>query len=401
MARPNKRGEGPFVAYALVIGLGLGIFIYVYRFLAHPVGSHVSLEKKGQALALEIQSWAQQSGLSTPDALKQLGVGVGSCLQDEEDAIVLVPSYGQPDPELNGVLLQTADEKREVMIALANGVMICKNTTICWWNGGNILHTWLEMIARHGINNLVVGVLDDETWEYMDVHFPNVVKFRPKSHIPSSQLDTHPANRVSTLKYGLIKDILQMGYHALVTDMDLVFLDNPFNHLYRDSDIESQTDGFSNMAYGQFDSIHDKTMGWGAGGLFSKIFTLNVGCLYVRSTPKSIDLMNKVNHRLLHEKGWDQQVFNEEVFFLTHGDVRKAQVSVRVMDYLQFANSKTFFRSERHHFFPGHTATMQPLMVHMNYHPDKHDRMLCIMARYFQGQLDACDKLPGGSEKGT
>lgn len=25
-----------------------------------------------------------------------------------------------------------------------------------------------------------VGVLDDETWEYMDVHFPNVVKFRPK-----------------------------------------------------------------------------------------------------------------------------------------------------------------------------------------------------------------------------
>jgi len=75
--------------------------------------------------------------------------------------------------------------------------------------------------------------------------------------------------------------------------------------------------------------------------------------------------------------------------------------TVRVMDYLQFANSKTFFRSERHHFFPGHTATMQPLMVHMNYHPDKHDRMLCIMARYFQGQLDACDKLPGGSEKGT
>lgn len=33
-----------------------------------------------------------------------------------------------------------------------------------------------------------------------------------------------------------------------------------------------------------------------------QIFTLNVGCLYVRSTPKSIDLMNKVNHRLLHEK---------------------------------------------------------------------------------------------------
>ena len=27
----------------------------------------------------------------------------------------------------------------EVMLALANGVMICQNTTICWWNGGDIL----------------------------------------------------------------------------------------------------------------------------------------------------------------------------------------------------------------------------------------------------------------------
>lgn len=62
--------------------------------------------------------------------------------------------------------------------------------------------------------------------------------------IPESQKGSHPANMVSTLKYGLLKDILRMGYHVLVADMDLIFLDNPFNHLYRDSDIESQTDGF-------------------------------------------------------------------------------------------------------------------------------------------------------------
>ena len=62
--------------------------------------------------------------------------------------------------------------------------------------------------------------------------------------IPESQKGSHPANMVSTLKYGLLKDVLRMGYHVLVADMDLIFLDNPFNHLYRDSDIESQTDGF-------------------------------------------------------------------------------------------------------------------------------------------------------------
>ena len=42
------------------------------------------------------------------------------------------------------------------MLALVNGVMICKNTTICWWNGGNILQTWLEMIQHQGISNVVV-----------------------------------------------------------------------------------------------------------------------------------------------------------------------------------------------------------------------------------------------------
>ena len=57
------------------------------------------------------------------------------------------------------------------------------------------------------------------------------------------------------------------------------------------------------------------------------MFTLNVGCLYVRATAGSVDLMERVNQRLLKEKGWDQQVFNKDVFFVAHGDVSKAQVS--------------------------------------------------------------------------
>ncbi|KAK3261252.1 hypothetical protein CYMTET_29834 [Cymbomonas tetramitiformis] len=65
---------------------------------------------------------------------------------------------------------------------------------------------------------------------------------------------------------------LQLGYNVLVADLDLVFLDNPFKSLYRDSDIEAQTDGFTAAwSYGTLDGIQDKTMGWGGGGLFSKV----------------------------------------------------------------------------------------------------------------------------------
>jgi hypothetical protein len=41
------------------------------------------------------------------------------------------------------------------------------------------------------------------------------------------------------------------------------------------------------------------------------------------------------------------QVFNQEAFTLSHGSYNGAKVSVRVMDYRQWINSKTFFFSDR------------------------------------------------------
>lgn len=82
------------------------------------------------------------------------------------------------------------------------------------------------------------------------------------------------------------------------------------------------------------------------------MFTLNVGCLYARATPRSVELMRRVEERLTRAQGWDQQVFNEELLFLAHGDRDSAFASVRVMDYLKFVNTKTFFKSHRDRFIP-------------------------------------------------
>lgn len=155
-----------------------------------------------------------------------------------------------PDAQLDGGfvagLKAAADGRREVMLGLANGVMICQNTTICWWNGGNILHAFLEDLPKAGVKNFLLAVLDDETERYVARHFPHVHRFRPKrAAIPASQKNSHPANAVSTLKYALLKQALSLGYHVLVTDLDLVYVQNPFDHLHRDADIEAQTDGFT------------------------------------------------------------------------------------------------------------------------------------------------------------
>jgi hypothetical protein len=39
--------------------------------------------------------------------------------------------------------------------------------------------------------------------------------------------------QVSAIKYSLIQAFLQLGYHTLVSDMDLVYISNPFKHLHR------------------------------------------------------------------------------------------------------------------------------------------------------------------------
>uniref|UniRef100_A0A061R0L6 Nucleotide-diphospho-sugar transferase domain-containing protein n=2 Tax=Tetraselmis sp. GSL018 TaxID=582737 RepID=A0A061R0L6_9CHLO len=301
-------------------------------------------------------------------------------------------------------LLRRVSVDGEVMLALANGVMICRNTTICWWNGGNILGSWLRTLRHAGITNYAIAVLDDETERYLREEEGETKFFRPALRSLESLKGSHPANQVSALKYGLVGQILRLGYGVLVADMDLVFLKNPFRHLHRDSDLESQTDGFTEpWAYGRFGGINDPTMGWGGGGLYLQVFTLNVGCAYLRPNERTVALMDRMQQRLRRGPAWDQQVFNEEVWLPSHGGFRGSQVSVRVMDIFQFVNSKTFFRSSRPRFIPGRkqNPSEHPVMVHMNYHPDKHRRMLCLIARYIDGRWDACDGLPGGSEPGT
>ncbi len=43
--------------------------------------------------------------------------------------------------------LKEHSKNNEIMLALANSIMICKNTTQCWWKGGNILETFIEILV--------------------------------------------------------------------------------------------------------------------------------------------------------------------------------------------------------------------------------------------------------------
>lgn len=67
---------------------------------------------------------------------------------------------------------------------------------------------------------------------------------------------------------------------------------------------------------------------------------LNSGLFYLQSNTRTIGLMNRIAARLSKEKAWDQSVFNEEIFFLSHDDYLSPNISVRVMNIFKFMNSK-------------------------------------------------------------
>ena len=359
------------------------------------------------------------SGVGAGEWARGYGGGRGAVLDDSSSVAALgIPHGGalwfHPEPampadvdvdeSLRGLILKTrSKDKGEVMLGLANGVMICQNTKICWWNGGNILQSFLEVTWKKlGVRNLILAILDDETDAYMKAKWPDVPTFRPNMEIPSAQDGSHPANRVSTLKYDLLRKFIATGTGVLITDLDLVYVENPFPHLHRDADIEGQTDGFTlEWAHGHLSGITDKSMGWGGGGLYAQVFTINVGCMYVRPTARAAALMARVAKRLASSPGWDQQVFNEEAILPAHGETTSGLVTIRILDYMRFVNTKTFFKSQRRAFLPGSKDMVKPVMIHSNYHPDKHRRMQCLIARYHEGKQSACDHLPGGSEPGT
>lgn len=131
-----------------------------------------------------------------------------------------------------------------------------------------------------------------------------------------------------------------------------------------------------------------------------KRFNLNSGLFFARSNDRTVDLMRRLEERLSRQKYWDQTAYNEELFFLSHGDYRSPQATVRVMDIYSFMNSKVLFKDVRRRS-AGDRPKQAPCMVHINYHPDKHARMRAVFQYYVEGDEKALEGFPGGSEPGT
>ncbi|CAI9777821.1 unnamed protein product [Fraxinus pennsylvanica] len=153
------------------------------------------------------------------------------------------------NPRLAKLLAEVAVGK-ELIVALANSNVIA------------MLEVWFTSIKKVGIPNYLVVALDDAIVDFCKSNDVPVYKRDPDEVIDNvGKIGGNHA--VSGLKFRILREFLQLGYSVLLSDVDIVYLQNPFDHLHRDSDVESMTDGHNNMpSYGYNDVFDEPAMAW-------------------------------------------------------------------------------------------------------------------------------------------
>ena len=292
-----------------------------------------------------------------------------------------------PDESVNprlGKILEKVAVRKELIVALANS------------NVKEMLEVWYANIQKVGITNYLVVALDDEIANLCKANNVPVYKRDPDEGVDSIAR-TGGNHAVSGLKFRVLREFLQLGYSVLLSDVDIVYLQNPFDHIFRDSDVESMTDGHNNMtAYGFNDVFDEPGMGWARYAHTMRIWVYNSGFFYMRPTIPAIELLDRVAERLTQEpNSWDQAVFNEELFYPSHPGYDGLHASKRTMDFYSFMNSKVLFKTVRK---DASLSKLKPVIVHVNYHPDKLPRMKAVVEFYVNGKQDALKAFPDGSD---
>ena len=258
-------------------------------------------------------------------------------------------------------VLRRVARNREVLAAVAN-------------SQAPGLNTFLETIMKLKIPNFLVIALDKALTERLDTM--GVSYYFHEDPVSGN-------HKVSAKKFALIQEFVAVGCSVLLTDTDVTYQQSPFAYLYRDSDVESMSDGFDNdSANGFLQRIHDGSMGAAhhRAGSF-RVSALNSGMWYVSATHASLRLMKIMAHRMATEELWDQSGYNVELWFASRDAHMTSGATVRIMDPFCFMNSKVMFRIVRH------TKSLQrekhlPVAMHANYHTDK-DRKIQLVHAYY------------------
>lgn len=243
--------------------------------------------------------------------------------------------------------------------------------------------TALPDIKMHNISNVLVIALDDEAYAAGEElrNSMNTNKFAIlKMDIPTPGVLQHRDHREqqSAKKFPIIKDLLKCGVDVLLSDVDVVYLDNPMKHIIGDADIEAMSDGWDDPSIYGFEYAYNaqESAGWPPPWEYRAVF-LNSGFFFVRRGEKTSEAMDHVWLMLQQENIWDQAAFNLQVRapLGTNGRLKGHGLTIRIMDPHIMANSRIFAQVTHWQHLqplqgpvPWPSDIAKPVVVHANYH---------------------------------
>ena len=223
---------------------------------------------------------------------------------------------GSPIPRPLNELIQTKDEsfpRKEACKADENMVALCallakaaiNREVLAAVSNKNIhamLGTFIVGTRRANISNALIVALDDPTAAF--ARKKGIHTYVRKLVSRTGSTDNHAT---SGLKFAILHEFISAGCAVLLSDVDVVWLQNPFTlpSLYRDVDVEGMTDGWDDpTAYG-----YD----WRGNTAF-RLSARNSGLFYVRATHETLAMMSRLKRRMETEAVWDQTAYNEEMW---------------------------------------------------------------------------------------
>jgi len=281
--------------------------------------------------------------------------------------------------ELCAVLRKAATtDNREVLVAVSNR------------NIFQMLGAFIDGVKKAAVDAFVLCALDEATEKFGASR--GVHTYLRKVTARGGGTDNHAT---SGLKFRILQEFLTVGCSVLLSDVDIIYMADPFKFLYRDADVEGMSDGWDDRTgYGDADyTTPDAVLGWLGEHGTVRIFARNSGLFYLQATHEALALMERMAQRMATESVWDQSAYNQELFRPSSPVHKGVGATMRVMRLECFLNTKVLFRYVRPHAaFHAH----RPVSAHVNYHPEKEMRMADISKLYHGGVPNALERWNAG-----
>ena len=198
-------------------------------------------------------------------------------------------------------------------------------------------------LMKHSIHNVLFVSSSVSTCQSLEHYGYPCLLFRPmNSSSRYSKFDSKDFVEKMKRRSYFIIDTLSQGFSVLLTDVDVVYLKNPFEYLNTLIDFDIAP-------------LEDK-----AGT------TLNAGFLYIKPTKSAIELYERMNHLASHNPTLGEQVRFNLAIKKMRSDFTNSSIRVSILPSDRFQSGRTYWELGQRSFFTDNPC-MECVVIHDNF----------------------------------